>query len=174
MTPEPVSLEVERVVNKLEEIAAELKGMREDQEAIRTNQDAVRNSRRRERKQFFVLCVSVALDIALSVALAVMAAGQVSATDTIRDNQARLQQTQEQFHDSQVANCEAANVTRWENKTYQLFFLQILSAPIADQPAPTVRARAEIRQRLAELSNRLNVIYAPVDCAKRFPPAPGT
>lgn len=166
-SPEPVSLNVEQIVNKLDEISHELKGIREDQANLKVR-------RRRERKQFWVMVISLILDIALSVSLAFVAANEGATTDSIKENQARLQQTQVQIHDSQVASCEAGNITRLENKTYQLFFLQILAAPIVDQPTPTAREKAEIKRRLVELNNRLNVIYAPIDCLKRFPPvAPG-
>lgn len=161
-SPEPVSQSIERVVLQLEGITKELKAIREDQVNIAKR-------RRRDRRQFWVVTGCMVLDILLSISLAVVAVSQVSATNNIRDNQARLAQTQQQFHDSQVANCEAGNVTRLENKTYQLYFLQIIAAPIVDQPVPSPRAKAEIRKRLQELSDRLNAIFAPVDCQKRFP-----
>jgi hypothetical protein len=165
-SPESAPLRIQDIVTQLRGIAEELKAIRKDQSL---RERAAKLRRKKDRRQFLALCVSLFIDLALSVTLSVVAASQVSATQVVQSNQGQLQQAQVQIRNSQVDSCEAGNVYRLNSKQYQKFFLGILAAPIPGQKS-TPASRAVVSRRLRQLNDEINRIFAPVDCIKRFPP----
>lgn len=103
------------------------------------------------RRAIWALVISIAVDVALSVAVAILA------VQTSNNNSATKRN-----HDSQVATCVASNQSRQDNKALWNFFISLAVPDVSKAPPATQEAVAKLRAKL-------DMTYSQRDCARLGP-----
>ena len=119
--------------------------LQESMEDLRTDLQAVRSYGERNRRFIWGLIVSIALDVALSIVVAVVAIAVSNTNDVAAQNR-----------DAQIASCNAGNETRAVSRQLWNYVLDLSS-----QGNLTPEKRAQIDKFRAYME----AAYAPRDCS---------
>lgn len=148
MTQTPVPDDLAVVAQRLTQTAAD---WRAEAQELRQELSQQTQYGHTNRRAIWGLVISIVMDVALSVVVAVLAvqAGNNSSAT-------------ERNHDTQVATCEAANQSRRDNQALWNFFITLAVPDVSKAPPATQEA-------VAKLERKLDLTYAQRDCAKLGP-----
>lgn len=110
---------------------------------------------RRNRRLIWGLVISIILDLALTVSVAIVAVQAHDANGAANQNRV-----------SAIAACQSTNVARAQNQ--QLWdYLLAISQP---RPGESAAQRARGEKALAEIRAKVATTFAPRDCQRQYPP----